>query len=202
MAVSRGVTYCSDPKPFYWFNPVEVLVSELLAGASIALPSEVSTILNLLKLGSQIMYVCFTAGTVLNFVLMLASPLVMCTRWFTLPIAILAAISGIIISLAAIIATVISLAAKIALTAQDSLNISADIGVKMFIFMWIAAILTNLAFMLHAAMGCCCRPIKNTVSPEAGESSVNEKTTKYSLPTFVRRRQGVEPAEATATPAE
>jgi hypothetical protein len=30
----EGITFCSKPKTLYWFNPVEVLQSELLAGAS------------------------------------------------------------------------------------------------------------------------------------------------------------------------
>ena len=30
----QGVTYCSKPKTLYWFNPVEILQSELLAGAT------------------------------------------------------------------------------------------------------------------------------------------------------------------------
>jgi hypothetical protein len=29
-----GVTHCSKPKTLYSFNPVEILLSELLAGAS------------------------------------------------------------------------------------------------------------------------------------------------------------------------
>jgi hypothetical protein len=30
----EGVTNCSKPKTLYWFNPVEILQSELLAGAT------------------------------------------------------------------------------------------------------------------------------------------------------------------------
>lgn len=30
----QGITDCSKPKTFYWFNPVEILLNELLAGAS------------------------------------------------------------------------------------------------------------------------------------------------------------------------
>lgn len=201
----RGVTYCSDPKSFYWFNPVEVLVGELLAGASIALPSEVTTILKLLEIGSKVMYAFFTAGTVINFVLMLATPLVLRTRWFSLLISIVGALSGLIISIAAIIATVISVAAKIALTAQDELNISADIGIKMFVFMWLAAILTDLAFILHSAMGCCCRPVKrNTAEGETAEATnekkEKKKAPKFALPKFVRqRRKGATSPEGTAS---
>lgn len=29
-----GVTHCSDPQALYWFNPVEILLNELLAGAT------------------------------------------------------------------------------------------------------------------------------------------------------------------------
>ena len=201
---NRGVTYCSDPKSFYWFNPVEVLVGELLAGASIALPSQVTTILNLLRLGSRIMYVFFTAATVINFVLMLASPLVLRTRWFSLALSLIGAISSILVTVATIIATAISFAAKIALTAQDELNISADVGIKMLIFMWIATILTDLAFILHAAMGCCCRPQRGNRSQEEQPTPAmsEKKTTKFSLPSFVRRRKGVSTAEGTASTPE
>ena len=30
----EGVTFCSEPQPQYWFNPVEIIRNELLAGAS------------------------------------------------------------------------------------------------------------------------------------------------------------------------
>lgn len=32
--LNEGVTYCSPPQTLYWFNPVEILSSELIAGAS------------------------------------------------------------------------------------------------------------------------------------------------------------------------
>jgi len=32
--LGEGVTFCSEPKTLYWFNPVEILRNELLAGAS------------------------------------------------------------------------------------------------------------------------------------------------------------------------
>jgi hypothetical protein len=188
----RGVTFCSPPKSFFWFNPVEVLVGELLAGAKIALPSEVVTILTLLRIGSQVMYAFFMSGIVLNFVLLLATPLVLRTRWFSLFTSLVGGVAGIVLTVAAIIATVISVAAKIALTAQDQLNIQCDIGAKMFAFMWIAALSTDFAFLLHAAMGCCCAPEKRNGS-RAGSpsaSTMQEKHDSYSLPNFVRRRKG------------
>ncbi|KAL7799036.1 SUR7/PalI family domain-containing protein [Trichoderma ceciliae] len=192
----RGVTFCSPPKSFFWFNPVEVLVGELLAGARIALPSEVVTILTLLRIGSQVMYAFFMSGIVLNFVLLLITPLVLKTRWFSLCTSLIGAVAGLVITVAAIIATVISVAAKIALTAQDQLNIQCDIGGKMFAFMWIGALLTDIAFLLHAAMGCCCAPDKRNkgLNSRAGSpsgSGMQEKNEAYSLPNFLRRRKGM-----------
>lgn len=186
-----GITYCSPPETFYWFNPVKILVSELLAGAQIALPSEVLTILKLLEIGSKVMYAFFMAGTVINLVLLLGTPLVMRTRWFSLFLSLLGGISGLVLTVAAIIATVISVAAKIALTAQDQLNIKANIGIKMFVFMWIGALTTDFAFLLHAAMGCCCKPIRNkTPTPSEGTPEGIPKKRMTDLPSFVRRRKG------------
>lgn len=197
---NEGVTYCSSPVPLYWFNPVEVLVSELLAGAKIALPSAVTTILTLLRLGSQVMMAFFTAGTALNFVLIFLTPLALCTRWFSLALSILGVISSILVGVAAIIATVITVAAKVALTAQDELNISADIGIKMFVFMWIAAILSVIALFLHLAMGCCCKPQKRGAAYEDERPEVREKSSKVNLPSFVRRRRGAA-AEGDTSPS-
>lgn len=154
--VHRGVTYCSPPVQYYWFNPVEVLVNELLAGARIALPTEVVTILTLLRIGSQVMYTFFMAGSILNAVLFFGTPLVMLSRWWSLITIIISGLAGILLTIAAVIATVISIAARIALTAQDQLNISADVGVLMFAFMWVAAIVTLLAFFMQLGLCCCC----------------------------------------------
>lgn len=170
---------------------MEILVNELLAGARIALPAQVLTILNLLRIGSHAMYGFFITGTVLNFVLLLGTPLVMRTRWFTLFISILGGLSGIILTVAAIIATVISVAAKVALTAQDQLNIKANIGVRMFVFMWIGALTTDFAFLLHAAMGCCCKPVRYKAPADADKaaSASSSKSRLAALPNFARRRK-------------
>lgn len=41
--VGQGITFCSKPDTLYWFNPVEIITSELLAGAT----SKLRTIQNL-----------------------------------------------------------------------------------------------------------------------------------------------------------
>ncbi|KAJ5893879.1 hypothetical protein N7495_005570 [Penicillium taxi] len=76
----QGITHCSKPKTLYAFNPVEIIVSELLSGASIALPSDITQPLNLAKLASQWMFGLFITGTVLNFILIFISPLAVSAR--------------------------------------------------------------------------------------------------------------------------
>ncbi|KAG5993814.1 hypothetical protein E4U54_003273 [Claviceps lovelessii] len=188
--LDTGITYCSPPQTFYWFNPVEILVSQLLAGARIALPSQVLTVLGLLRIGSKVMYAFFMAGTILSFILLLGTPLVMRTRWFSLFISLLGGLAGAILTVAAAIATSISVVAKLALTAQDQLNIKVNIGVKMFAFMWIGAITTDLAFLLHAAMGCCCKPNRRAQSSMGDKSTPsNSSNPLMDMPSFVRRRR-------------
>jgi len=171
-----GVTYCSKPQNFYWFNPVEVLMNELLAGATIALPTAVITILDILRLASKVMFGFFMAGLVVNFCLMLLTPLALRSRWWSVPLSILAGVSGIMVFVAVVIGTVISLAFKYAATSQSELNISASVGVEMFVFMWLGSGFTTLAFAINSGMGCCCtseRDLK-TGRREIGEKAPGE----------------------------
>jgi hypothetical protein len=36
--VSEGITSCAKPQALYWFNPIEILVNQLVAGASCTFP--------------------------------------------------------------------------------------------------------------------------------------------------------------------
>lgn len=58
----QGITHCSTPKTLYWFDPVSILVNELLKGATIALPAEVVTALRLVRIASHWMFASFLAG--------------------------------------------------------------------------------------------------------------------------------------------
>jgi len=151
-----GITYCSKPQNLYWFNPVEILMSELLYGATIALPTQILTILDVLRITSNIMFGFFITGAVIAFVMVILSPMAVQTRWWSLGLAIVAFITGFIVGAAAIIGSVISIAFKVAVTAQSDLNIKSDVGVRMFVFMWIAAGCCLYSFLVHAGMGCCC----------------------------------------------
>ncbi|KAK4228743.1 SUR7 family protein pun1 [Podospora fimiseda] len=151
-----GVTYCSKPKALYWFNPVEILMSELLAGATIALPTQVITILSVLRITSQIMFGFFLTACILAFLLVLLSPLATSSKWWSLPLTVAAFLVTLFTVSASIIGTVISVAFKYAAEAQSDLNIHVELGTKMLIFTWLAAGFTVWGFAVHAGMGCCC----------------------------------------------
>jgi hypothetical protein len=189
----EGITYCSTPEPMYWFNPVQILVSELLSGAQIALPSEITTILTLLRYGQRIMFIFFLVAICLNFILLCTSWFALRSRWVSLGLSLTGFISALLVTIAAILATAMSIAFRVAATSQDQLNIQSDIGIRMFVFMWIAALATDFAFILHAAMGCCCKPQRREKSAHSSQAvspvESNEKRPAFQLPTFVRRRK-------------
>jgi hypothetical protein len=64
----EGVTFCSKPQTLYWFNPVEILRNELLAGASSTSDYTPS--------GSSVKYKCTnnTAQLISPRILMISSP--------------------------------------------------------------------------------------------------------------------------------
>ncbi|KEY70299.1 hypothetical protein S7711_06999 [Stachybotrys chartarum IBT 7711] len=190
----EGITHCSEPEALYWFNPVAILVSQLLAGARIALPNQILTVLTILRIGQRIMFGFFLTGACFNFILLFVTPCVIRTRWWSLALSLFGGISALLLTVAAILGTAMGVAFRIAATSQDQLNIRAEIGVQMFVFMWIAAVLTDLAFLLHAAMGCCFKPDRSRQLQQ--QSPDDREKPMIHLPTFARRRRGGSSARA------
>ncbi|OTB09008.1 hypothetical protein M426DRAFT_316297 [Hypoxylon sp. CI-4A] len=169
-----GITHCSTPTTLYWFNPVDILLSELFAGASIALPSDVNDILNILRIASNIMFGFFLTGLLLDFVLIFLAPIVIYSRWWSLPLGIMSFIATLLILIASALGTAMSLVFKYALTSQTDLNVNADVGVKMFAFMWIATGCTLLAFIIHAGLCCCCTSRRDIRTGRKGGRNVTQ----------------------------
>ncbi|KAI1389884.1 SUR7/PalI family-domain-containing protein [Hypoxylon trugodes] len=176
-----GITHCSTPTNLYWFNPVEILLGELFAGASIALPSDVNDILNILRIASNIMFGFFITGLVLDFVLIFITPVVLYSRWWSLPFSFVALLATLLVLIATALGTAMSLIFKYALTSQTDLNVNADVGVKMFAFMWIATGFTLLAFIIHAGLGCCCTSRRDMRTGRKGGRHINQ-TSEASAP--------------------
>ncbi|KAJ6004215.1 hypothetical protein N7499_000284 [Penicillium canescens] len=78
--LGQGITHCSKPETLYAFNPVDIILNELLSGASIALPSDIQEPLALARTASHWMFGLLLAAAVLNFVMIFVGPLAVSSR--------------------------------------------------------------------------------------------------------------------------
>ncbi|KAF2266590.1 hypothetical protein CC78DRAFT_531397 [Lojkania enalia] len=168
----QGVTFCSDPQTMYWFNPVEILRNELLAGASISLPADINDILDLIKIASHVMFGFFLTGACLSFVLIFALPFSIYSRWLTLPIAILTFVNALLITAASVIATVMFVIFRNVISSVNELNIGANVGVTMFAFMWVASAFAIFTWLVQMGLCCCCASRRDV---KIGRKRGNEK---------------------------
>lgn len=162
---NEGITSCSQTQTLYWFNPVEIIVSQLLAGASIALPTEVTNILDLVQIASNWMFACFLVGACLTFLCIFFCPMAFSKkpRWEhkakriflrQLPITLLAFLAALFTTVATVIATVMWIIFRDTFTSASEVNIEAHIGSEMFAFMWIATGFNLIGFIMQ--LGTCC----------------------------------------------
>ncbi|KAH4258829.1 hypothetical protein HBI04_106540 [Parastagonospora nodorum] len=190
--IGEGVTFCSKPQTLYWFNPVEILRNELLAGASINLPADINDILDLIQYVSQWMFGLFLTGTCLTFVLIFLMPISVFTRWLALPVAIFAFLNALIVTVASVIATVMFIIFRNTITGVAQLNIGAEIGTTIFVFMWIASAFTIFAWLVQMGLCCCCASRRDV---KTGRKRGSEKAYHSAL-------SGVHPTTAGAPKTE
>lgn len=167
--LNQGITTCSTTRTAYWFNPVEIIMSELLVGASIALPTEVVDVLDIVKIASTWMFACFLVGACLSFLCIFFAPMAFSKkpRWShkakriflrSLPITILSFGAALFTTVGAIIATVMFVIFRNTFQGAADLNIQAELGVQMLAFEWVAAGMTLLGFLMQigTCFGVCC----------------------------------------------
>ena len=161
----QGITHCSKTKTLYWFNPVEIILNELLAGASIALPTEIVNVLKLVRLASNWMFGCFLVGTCLTFLCIFFSPLGFSNkpRWQhkakriflrQLPITLLTFAALLFTAVGSVVATVMFVIFRNKFGGAADLNIRASLGLPMLAFMWIATGFNLIGFIMQ--IGTCC----------------------------------------------
>lgn len=171
--INQGITSCTKPHTLYWFNPVQIITNQLIAGASsksrviayflistntppVQLPSDLSDILNIIKVASQVMFGLFLAGTCLSFVLIFILWLSVTSRWTAVILGIISFINALCITAAAVIATVLFTIMKNVFASNTEVNIGAKIGTTMFACMWIASAFSIIAWVVQMALCCCC----------------------------------------------
>ncbi|KAK1150275.1 hypothetical protein N8T08_000177 [Aspergillus melleus] len=179
-----GITHCSKPETLYWFDPVTILLSELLSGATIALPGDITSALQIARKASYWMFGLFLTATVLTFVMIFLSPLATSSRppqslssdpsvnaaspthrrrtfvlFRSLPFLLLTFLTALFTIVPSVVATVMFIIFKNVFTnsAQD-LNINAEVGSQMMAFMWVASAFNLLPFLWQLGSLCaaCC----------------------------------------------
>ncbi|KAF2490700.1 integral membrane protein [Lophium mytilinum] len=152
----EGATNCSPPKMLYWFNPVEILQSELLAGASINLPADLNNILKLIRIVSNVMFGFYLAGACLSTVLIFIVPLSIYSRWASFAIAFFTFLAALFTTVATVIATVMFIIFRNVIKGVAEINLKASIGINMFALMWVAAAFSIFAWLIQTGLCCCC----------------------------------------------
>lgn len=102
------------------------------------------------------MFGLFLTGTVLTFVLIFVMPISVYTRWLALPVAILAFLNALFVTVASVIATVMFVIFRNTITGVSELNIGAEIGKMLFAFMWVASAFSIFAWLVQTGLCCCC----------------------------------------------
>lgn len=184
----QGITYCSPRQTAYWFNPVEIITSELLVGASIALPTEVVSILNIVHTASTWMFACFMVGICLTFLSLIFAPLGFSKkpRWShkakrifcrSLPVSILTFLALLFTAAGAVIATVMFVIFRNTFEGAQEFNIQAKLGVQMLAFEWTAVGLLLVGFIMQfgTCFGVCCCTGKRRAMRKKERMSTIEK---------------------------
>ena len=146
---------CSRPQAFYWFNPVAILLSEMLNMSSLTMPVRVQTVLKILRVVSGIIFGTYFVGVMLAGLLIVASPLVILTRWLSIPLGLLAAATAMCLFVGSGLAMTMALAYRLAGSAINQINILVTVGKTMFGLVWAATALSFIALVLHAILGFC-----------------------------------------------
>ncbi|KAL1964274.1 hypothetical protein VTN77DRAFT_7094 [Rasamsonia byssochlamydoides] len=178
---NTGITDCSKPKTLYFFDPVRILVNELLRGATIALPIEITKALAIARVASHWMFGLFLVGAILSFLAIFITPLAVSSRppqiispdpqvnetlrphhrstfilFRSLPMVIFTFFTALTTTVASVVATIMfSIFRQAFVSNQVNLNIKAYLGTRMLAFMWIASGLTLIGFIVQVA-SCCC----------------------------------------------
>lgn len=184
----EGITTCSEPQTLYWFNPVGIIMSELLVGATIALPVDIVDTLELVRKASAWMFACFLVGVVLSCICIFVAPMGFSKkpRWShkskriflrALPVTILTLLALLFTAAGAVIATVMFAIFRNIVGQAAELNIHAELGGEMLAFEWTAVGLLLLGFIMQAGTCCgvCCCTGKRKAIRKQRESGNRER---------------------------
>ena len=190
LTISRGITDCSKPKNLWWFNPVQIILKELLTGATVAIPAEINTILSLIHIVSNLMFGFFMLGICMNFICLFFGPIILYSRWYSFHFVTISFFSQLLCLAGSVTATVMFAAFKRVIGSQKELNISASLGAQMFAFMWIATSFSVAGWIVHFHLACLSRR-KQKAEKRAHDTVLRQQAAVNEKIPGVRRRVGL-----------
>jgi len=167
---------------------VGIILSELLYGATIALPSQITTILTLIHAVSNVMFGFFMLGICINFLLIFLSPLVLVSVWYSYHFVTFAFISALLTFAGSTTATVMYVIFQRVITSQKELSIGAKLGPRMFVFMWLGTVFSIAGWIVHFRLAIVSRKKHHDTRKDRKERRKEAGTRRCpQLPTFRRR---------------
>jgi len=157
--------------------------SELLAGATIVLPTEINDILLLIEIVSRVMFGFFIVSLCMNFVFIFLSPIVLYSLWYSYHFVTFSFISALLSTTASIIATVMYTIFQRVITSQTELNIGASLGAQQFAFMWIGTAFSIAGWIIHFHLALVSRKVHHS-----GEKKHRIKHCLAGLVSWIRGR--------------
>lgn len=145
----EGVTYCGSPKALYSFNPVKILLSQLLKGATIAIPADILDALSIARKASHWMFVSSFVGMSFLLVSFLIGWIGHPTRRTALMVTILSAIAALFTTIGAALSTILYSKFQGVFESSPEFNIHANMGKQMYTFVWLAAGFAILAAAIN-----------------------------------------------------
>ncbi|KAL3496353.1 SUR7/PalI family-domain-containing protein [Aspergillus germanicus] len=181
-------TYCSSPRPKFWFNPVQVWrLNETTTGNSddVEIPSHLAKALRVYHRVSLWMSSNYIIAITVTAIELLLGILSICSRWGSCVTSLVSAVACLFTIAGAVMATVIfSVLKGTFATAMRDLNISSDLGSRVLAASW-AAVLSSLAALIFWVVTTCC------CSGRSGHSSTRDDGRSYPY-------VGVPPTDTTA----
>lgn len=125
----------------------------MLNTSSLDLPVRVETVLTVLRVVSQIMFATYFVGLILAGILAVGSPLVLLSRWMSLPVGLLAAVTSTSLFIGSALALAMALAYRLAGSALNQVNVLVTLGDTMFGVVWAATVLAFVGLVMHVVLG-------------------------------------------------
>ncbi|KAI5857112.1 SUR7/PalI family-domain-containing protein [Tricharina praecox] len=145
----EGVTYCGSPKALYSFDPVTILLSQLLEGATIAIPADISDALDMARKASHWMFASFFVGISFLLVSFLIGWLGHLTRRTAFTVTLISVIAGLFTTIGAGLSTILYSQFQGVFESSPEFNIRANMGQQMYAFVWLAAGFAILAAVVN-----------------------------------------------------